>query len=421
MLQNIDLSSNSQSEVIGGVRVAMRMHRYTLAQKQLILKHQDQNGLTNVSIANQVKVSEKCIRDWRKSLALTSNSTKKKTQHKGKASLGHNFEDDLIEDILRVGENGVMVTVDLVRQMILEYDNHFLDNDKVKIDCWVYRLVKRKELSFRVPTNISQKKLSIEECQDFVAAINEKKQEYQNPEKFIINMDETPVFFDTMPKKCITKKGAKTVSVRGNSNGKFRVSVLLAVIQGGQKLKPMVVFKAEAGKTLERKILKDKEFPQDLEYACQKNAWCDEEVMRKWIEKIYMPYVLNGRGSEFAHLLLDDFSAHKVRSVQRAIKGTGSFINFLPGGSTSQIQPVDVGINKPFKSNIRNLWNEFMVSQQPSLNQTPQSAPKDNGPTTDERRLLIAKWISQSWRDITAQTVKNSWESCGYFLEKELI
>ena len=51
-----------------------------------------------------------------------------------------------------------------------------------------------------------------------------------------------------------------------------------------------------------------------------------------------------------------------MASVTNAIAELGIEIIHIPGGCTGLTQPLDVGINKPFKSRVRVLWEEWMRS-----------------------------------------------------------
>ena len=47
-----------------------------------------------------------------------------------------------------------------------------------------------------------------------------------------------------------------------------------------------------------------------------------------------------------------------MASVTDAIAELGIEIIHIPGGCTGLTQPLDVGINKPFKSRVHVLWEE---------------------------------------------------------------
>ena len=48
-------------------------------------------------------------------------------------------------------------------------------------------------------------------------------------------------------------------------------------------------------------------------------------------------------------------------AVQR-IQKLGIEVIHIPGGCTGLCQPLDVGINKPFKCRVRQRWEEWMIS-----------------------------------------------------------
>ena len=52
-----------------------------------------------------------------------------------------------------------------------------------------------------------------------------------------------------------------------------------------------------------------------------------------------------------------------MASVTDAIAKLGIEIIHIPGGCTGLTQPLDVGINKPFKSRVRVLWEEWMINK----------------------------------------------------------
>ena len=50
-------------------------------------------------------------------------------------------------------------------------------------------------------------------------------------------------------------------------------------------------------------------------------------------------------------------------SVVTAIQNLGVEVEHIPGGCTYLCQPVDVGVNKPFKKLIRDKWEQWMISE----------------------------------------------------------
>jgi len=80
-----------------------------------------------------------------------------------------------------------------------------------------------------------------------------------------------------------------------------------------------------------------------------------------WIEKVLKPYVQDCPVGITPLLYLDSYKCHMMSSVVNKIEDMGVQVEHIPGGCTSLIQPVDVGINKPFKDRIKNYWEEWMV------------------------------------------------------------
>ncbi|GFU89545.1 HTH CENPB-type domain-containing protein [Trichonephila clavipes] len=59
-------------------------------------------------------------------------------------------------------------------------------------------------------------------------------------------------------------------------------------------------------------------------------------------------------------LIMDSMKAHASENVKNALKSTPAKIAIIPGGLTKKLQPLDVSINRPFKSKVRKLWEQWM-------------------------------------------------------------
>lgn len=59
----------------------------------------------------------------------------------------------------------------------------------------------------------------------------------------VLNMDETPMYFDMASDKTYAPVGAKDVLVKTTGHDKLRFTVVLTVSASGVKLKPMIIFK----------------------------------------------------------------------------------------------------------------------------------------------------------------------------------
>ena len=61
----------------------------------------------------------------------------------------------------------------------------------------------------------------------FLDEVNILREKHVNPANLIINMDETPMYFDMMPSFTISKKGVKEVRVCSSGAEKRRLTVAL--------------------------------------------------------------------------------------------------------------------------------------------------------------------------------------------------
>ena len=120
----------------------------------------------------------------------------------------------------------------------------------------------------------------------------------------------------------------------------------------------------------------------------------DETTMLEWVEKVWWPWC-QGRG--MTYLILDEFSAHMTQRVLRAIESCNTVLDFIIGGYTSKLQPLDVGVNKPFKGFMRGKFELFMVQH--------------NGIVP--HHMEVSRWVEYAWSMITKSTITNTWRHIG--------
>jgi DDE superfamily endonuclease len=83
--------------------------------------------------------------------------------------------------------------------------------------------------------------------------------------------------------------------------------------------------------------------------------------------------------------------------VKVAFKASRTEIDFIPGGYTCKCQPMDVGVNKPFKNGVTTAFNKWLI-------ETGNSKPS---------RQDVAQWIDDAWKNVKQESIKNSWKKCG--------
>ena len=60
--------------------------------------------------------------------------------------------------------------------------------------------------------------------------------------------------------------------------------------------------------------------------------------------------------------MLDQFRAHITEATKKRFKEEKTHLAIIPGGLTSQLKPLDVSTNKPFKVFMREERNKWMAA-----------------------------------------------------------
>ena len=181
----------------------------------------------------------------------------------------------------------VAVSTQLIRMkaqsLIKEHNPNFKGSEG-----WVRKFLSKNKLVLRMRTHISQNlpKDLEEKIKEFRETVRKIWEKSDYPLEFICNMNETPLFLDSVPRKVVDKKGKKTIHVRTTGSEKNKITVTLCCSAAGTILSPFVVFK---GMTM--RPLKDVTIPDGVVATTQKKAWMDEARMIQWIRKVWVPYI----------------------------------------------------------------------------------------------------------------------------------
>ena len=124
----------------------------------------------------------------------------------------------------------------------------------------------------------------------------------------------------------------------------------------------------------------------------------DKRMMKLWVDKVLAPYLLTAPPHVQPLLLLDSYRCHMMASVINRIEELGCQVEHIPAGCTGMAQPVDVGVNKPFKNAIRERSERFLLTQ--ICNRQPLKAPS---------RGTVATWIHQALDGLSPNIVCNAW------------
>ena len=269
----------------------------------------------------------------------------------------------------------------------------------------IYRFLKRFNLSIRSVSHIGQQLPFNSEdlILLFLKEVIRIRKTYTINTNNIINMDETALNLNMVSKKTLHKIGAKTISIKTQSQEKVIISVILSCCSYGNKLKPLVIFKGAKNGLIFKNLSKHELVLNDnVIVCCNANAWAMIDIIKIWIEKIYIEYFKDKNLNE-SLLIWDHGTMHNVISIQKLICDKKINYVFIPKGLTTILQPLDVSTNKVFKEWIRRNYESAV-----SLFKT-EKVPKI-------KRDVILKWIIDVWNDdskIKNDIIRDAFLFCG--------
>jgi transposase len=336
----------------GRARVSEKLRRVWNVREKLAVIMYYEKGHSKNNTAAKFNIETKQVRDWvsKKDQFIKAQPSLKRL-NKGKTLKYPELEVALVEWVRERRSNQHAVS----RQMIQVKAKTLAQQSEWQTKCpdvqsfsfsnkWLDGLMSRNNLSNRCRTTIAQHLPDdlIEKQQEFLAFIVYRRIQHDYPLAFIGNMDETPITFDLPSNTTIDEVGTRTVSIRTTGHERTNFTVVLSCMADGTKLPPLIIFKL-------KKIPRGN-FPSEVVVRANQTGWMNESEMKYWIENVW---VKRARlSSPKSLLVLDSFSAHIVDSVKRRFIEKNTDIAVIPGGLTSRLQPLDVSINKSFKSKV---------------------------------------------------------------------
>lgn len=384
--------------------------RYTNSQKLAMVRTVKKRAIAGDesirSVCAELSIQPQQYRRWLKQTKEMGNKLHCESVHKGPTSIlgvHEKVEKELLRFIFETREQGMEISVSAVVVHACRLIRDLRDKKRETRFQIVRRWLKQHSFVYRMGTHVAQKHPSemAKEATDFVEMMRPIVNAPNRHQDFIINMDQTPVPFTFNAKKTLELIGTRTVHLRKSTNDTKRVTFAMTVTASGKYLTPLLVFKGSRRGRIAKTEFPT--FPQSMLYACQPNAWMDEEPMAMWVEKVLKPHVEKAPVNVVPLLLLDSYRCHMMASIVETIQELGVEVQHIPGGCTGLVQPVDVGINKPFKNRCRDRWESWMIADGLLTNTTK--------PPT---RALIAQWCDESLKEVTPQIVRNAWRHGTY-------
>ena len=155
----------------------------------------------------------------------------------------------------------------------------------------------------------------------------------------IVNMDETPVWFDNIHNKTVhLKEHGKQVAVKTTGNIRDRITTILTVTRSGRMLPPCII---QQGKSKDAMYNQSRtRYVRDgINIWKQLNKTMTSDIMVDWMKEYLLPlYPINKRKL----LIMDSFTRHKTREVLDTLKRYNWDVCKIPGGCSKYLQPLDI-------------------------------------------------------------------------------
>lgn len=357
------------------------------------------------------------IARWKKKRkVLEEADAKKKSLGKGgKKSLSDEEEERLLRQILELRKLAIPVSGILVKLMASKIIKERAPGSVEGVSTrafrasagWFDNFKSRHNLSFRKGTKraiatIPQNTLDV--LSTWQRGLYDLCQ--RTGATHIINIDETPVFYDLMFDHTLHTTGDPEVLIQKIKNCKKRVTVILGIILPLSglfiqkfKCKAMIIFNGQRESTIFRGC------PDDpaLVYACNKTAWCKEKEFIQFLEDCVPQELLASTVFTW-----DNFSVHDTQNVKDFCAEKKLQVLTLPPNCTAFIQPLDVAINRPFKVALKNLYRDWLLSRRP-------------GESIEIDRPTLAKFILEAWNTIDMEMILNAFQCCGFGVRPEAL
>ncbi len=112
-------------------------------------------------------------------------------------------------------------------------------------------------------------------------------------------------------------------------------------------------------------------------------------------------------GSSGKILVTDIHTAQQTDEVKRRLVAKKTVLVNVPPGCTSRVQPLDVSVNNPFKSYVREQFEKHLDENLEHY--------VEGKLTASERRVLTTKWVGNAWEKLSENKdmIIRSFVKCG--------
>uniref|UniRef100_A0A1I7V491 HTH CENPB-type domain-containing protein n=1 Tax=Caenorhabditis tropicalis TaxID=1561998 RepID=A0A1I7V491_9PELO len=349
----------------------------------------------NVKAAEKYGVSRQCVQQWKANKAVFEDETDKGNSKKLRLEgAGRHVKDlaadqQLAEWIRQQRAKQLRVTRVMIQQKARETPEYKGSNG------WLQRFLKRHGFASRHPTTASQKPTDehVEKIVDFCLHI--EKMMKQKKYSYVYACNEIAIYLDFSSSSTINEKGAKQVSLTTTGHDKLNICVMLTARSDGFKCRPFVLIpkKRPVASIIEK-------FSSDMELSWSSTTFFNDELTEHFLKSIIGTTLFGNR-----LLVWDSYRCHTSADTKKVMRDLRVDMAVVPGGTTEFIQAPNVYWSSPFKSKIREYYEDWMIHGEKSYTESRNMRP----PSME----IYLKWILDAWRHLPESLIKKSFTGCG--------
>ena len=221
------------------------------------------------------------------------------------------------------------------------------------------------------------------------------------PDDLVFNWDQTVLHLVPTGQWTMHQAGEKLIPI-ANSDDKRQITAVLAASMTGEYLPPQLIYQ---GKT--NRCHPQVPIPEGWDIWHSDNHWSNEETMKRYIEKIVIPFITQKRealelsNSHPALVLFDAFRGQTTSDIKQLLDENNIISVLIPPNCTDKLQPMDIAINKPMKDELKTRFQTWYANevQKQLLKHIPLEQVKVDVTATAIKHKS-ANWIFSSWQAI---------------------
>ena len=286
-----------------------KRHKYSIKEKLATLTLIE-NNFSLHQIEDIYGIDRKTLRYWisqKDELKKEENQTGYRLKGCGRKPVTNDIENEVMFWINTCRRNGMAVSCAQIIAYAIKLTGKDFKETLNAYRCWVYRFLKRNNLSIRKASHLGQKvpndmqNLTYKFLYEIIKA--RKDSEVYDNISLIVNVDETPCYLENPLTETVDIKGKKQIEIVTYGKEKCRLTAVLGVSASGYKLPPLLILKGKIGKKKEKELNNIDIVKNKKNFVkCQENAWCSSEIFLFWINNIFKYCILLNH--TFSKLLL---------------------------------------------------------------------------------------------------------------------